>query len=34
MIAKSVVHWFMDKDGWTFEARDGVIPDTVNTAQH
>ena len=26
MISKSVVHWFMDKDGWTFEAGDGVVP--------
>lgn len=34
MISKSVVHWFMDKDGWTFEAGDGVVPDTGCTAQY
>jgi putative glutathione S-transferase len=31
-ISLSVVHWRMGKDGWTFEAGPGVIPDTVNGA--
>ena len=30
MISMSVVHWFMDEKGWTFESGDGVIPDSVN----
>ena len=33
MISISVVNWYMDADGWTFEDADGVIPDTVNNAQ-
>ena len=33
MISKSVVHWFMGEQGWTFEPGDGVIPDSVNNAQ-
>jgi glutathionyl-hydroquinone reductase len=33
VISLSVVNWFMGKDGWTFEAADGVIPDSVNNAQ-
>jgi len=28
----SIVHWYMGGDGWTFEAADGVTPDTVNNA--
>lgn len=32
MLSKSVVHWFMDTDGWTFEKGDGVVPDAVNGA--
>ena len=31
-ISKSVVHWFMGEQGWTFEPGDGVIPDGVNHA--
>jgi putative glutathione S-transferase len=30
MISVSVVHWYMFEHGWTFEAAEGVIPDTVN----
>ena len=30
MVSVSSVHWFMDKDGWTFDPAEGVIPDTVN----
>ena len=33
MVSLSVVNWCMGTDGWTFEAADGVIPDTVNNAQ-
>lgn len=33
MISISIVHWFMAKDGWTFEVGDGVVPDHVNGAQ-
>ena len=33
MISLSVVNWFMGKDGWTFDAADGVIPDSVNNAR-
>lgn len=33
MISLSVVNWFMGEDGWTFDAADGVIPDSVNNAQ-
>lgn len=33
MLSKSVVHWFMDTDGWTFEKGDGVVPDAVNGAR-
>lgn len=32
MISMSVVNAFMGAEGWTFEAGDGVIPDTVNHA--
>jgi putative glutathione S-transferase len=32
MISVSVVHWYMVDHGWTFDAADGVIPDTVNDA--
>ncbi|MEM8665843.1 MAG: glutathione S-transferase family protein, partial [Pseudomonadota bacterium] len=31
-IGVSVVHWFMDEDGWTFQAGEGTVPDTVNDA--
>lgn len=30
MISVSVVHWFMADKGWTFDAGDDVVPDTVN----
>ena len=33
MISVSVVHWYMVDHGWTFDAADGVIPDTVNDAR-
>jgi len=33
MISTSVVHWFMDKDGWTFEPADGVVGDPIHNAQ-
>ncbi|MDH3743125.1 MAG: glutathione S-transferase family protein [Hyphomicrobiales bacterium] len=33
MISISVVNWFMDAEGWTFDDADGVIPDTVNNAR-
>ena len=29
-ISVSVVHWFMARDGWTFEPGEDVIPDTIN----
>jgi len=32
MVSISVVHWFMGKEGWTFEESEGVIADTVNNA--
>ena len=32
LVSLSVVHWFMGQDGWTFEAAEGVIPDSVNNA--
>jgi putative glutathione S-transferase len=33
VISVSVVDWFMGKDGWTFNEREGVVPDSVNGAQ-
>lgn len=33
MISVSVVHWFMGKDGWTFEGGDGSTPDPIHNAQ-
>jgi putative glutathione S-transferase len=33
MISVSVVHWYMAESGWTFDAAEGVVPDTVNDAQ-
>ncbi|NNE22816.1 MAG: glutathione S-transferase family protein [Rhizobiales bacterium] len=33
MISISVVNWFMDAEGWTFDEADGVIPDTINNAR-
>jgi putative glutathione S-transferase len=33
LVSLSVVHWFMGQDGWTFEAAEGVIPDSVNNAE-
>ncbi len=33
MISVSVVNWFMDKDGWTFEPAPGVIADPIHNAQ-
>jgi glutathionyl-hydroquinone reductase len=32
-ISVSVVHWFMGKDGWTFDEGPGVIPDPILGAQ-
>ena len=32
MVSRSVVHWFMGKEGWTFEEGEGVIADAVNNA--
>ncbi len=34
MISISVVHWFMGKQGWTFELGEGVIPDSINHVQY
>jgi putative glutathione S-transferase len=31
-IGLSVTHWLMGAEGWTFEAGEGVVPDTVNGA--
>ena len=33
MISLSVVHWFMADKGWTFEAGDGVIADSINQSK-
>lgn len=33
MISLSVVHWFMADKGWTFEAGDGVIGDSINASK-
>ena len=33
MISISVVHWLMGENGWTFQAGDGSVPDTVNGAE-
>ena len=33
MISISVVHWYMADKGWTFEAGDGVIADTINQSE-
>ena len=33
MIEMAVVHWFTDKDGWTFEPGPGVVPDPVSGVQ-
>jgi len=33
MIPVSVVNWFMDKDGWTFDPAPGVIADPIHNAQ-
>ena len=32
IVSLSVTHWHMGADGWSFEADDGVIADTVNGA--
>ena len=32
MIGLSVVNWIMGEQGWTFDAQDGVIADSVNNA--
>ena len=32
IISHSVVHWLMLKEGWTFDAGEGVIPDLLNHA--
>lgn len=34
MISVSTVHWFMADKGWTFQAGDGVVPDTVNNVDY
>lgn len=34
IISLSVVHWHMAEEGWTFEAGEGVIEDTVNNAKY
>src|SRR6185436_20827708 len=31
-ISRSVVHWFMGENGWSFEAGDGVVPDPIHNA--
>src|SRR6185295_5772772 len=33
-ISRSVVHWFMGENGWSFEAGDGVVPDPIHGAQY
>lgn len=33
MISLSVVNWLMVENGWTFEAAEGVIPDSINQAK-
>ncbi len=33
MISLSVVNWYMGSDGWTFEAGEGVIGDSIHNAQ-
>jgi putative glutathione S-transferase len=32
LISVSVVHWYMAKNGWTFQSGDGTEPDVVNGA--
>ena len=34
MISVSVVNWYMADKGWTFEAGDGVVVDSVNNAEY
>lgn len=34
MIGLSVTHWLMGDHGWTFDAAEGVVPDTVNGVQY
>ena len=34
MISISVVHWHMAENGWTFNAGEGVIQDTVNGVEN
>ncbi len=33
MISISVVHWYMADQGWTFQAGDGSVPDSVNGSE-
>lgn len=33
MIPISIVHWFMGDQGWTFQAGDSSVPDTVNGSE-
>ncbi len=33
MISVSVVHWYMGKDGWTFEDGEGVVADPIHNAR-
>ncbi|OUS05123.1 glutathione-dependent reductase [Rhodobacterales bacterium 52_120_T64] len=32
-ISISIVHWYMADQGWTFQAGDGTVPDTVNGSE-
>ncbi len=34
MISVSVVHWYMADKGWTFQAADGVVADSINGADY
>ena len=33
MVSVSIVHWYMDENGWTFKNGDGVIADPIHNAQ-
>ncbi len=33
MISISIVHWYMAEEGWTFQADDGSVPDSVNGSE-
>jgi putative glutathione S-transferase len=34
IVSLSVTHWFMGADGWSFDAAEGVVPDTITGARH